>query len=339
VTTSAPQPRRPTATATPLTQRDIDGLVFTAQMYGVQLDQLAALLQLTTERARTVAARWRGRGYAESARLGPGPAWLWLTRAGLTACGLPYTSVPPGLSRLAHLRAVTAIRLAMQGSPTYITAAARWRSERHLRARIGRVGAAEHIPDGEVHWPDTAADPAAALPSGPPAGPMAGKPAAVAGPQVNPMTGTAGPMAGPGVSPTAGPIPGAAGQRARPMTGAQVNPMAGAAGSIPAVAPAGHSASAVAVPYAGECWAIEAELTAKTVRRTVSIMIELLSRTGDYGCPAGQRLVPGAQPWHTRALYLCAPAARATVLRARAALGPELAARIEIRDLPPGARM
>jgi hypothetical protein len=35
-------------------------------------------------------------------------------------------------------------------------------------------------------------------------------------------------------------------------------------------------------------------------------------------------------------LYLCSPAALTTVLRARAALGP-LAARIEVRDLPPGA--
>lgn len=238
-----------------LTQRDIDGLVFTAEMYGVQLDQLAALLALTQERARAIAARWRARGYAEAARLGPGKTWLWLTRSGLTACGLPYTAVPPALSRLAHLRAVTAIRLAMQSSPTYITAAACWRSERRLRARIGRIGAAEHIPDGEVHWPDATAVP-------------------------------------------------------------------------------GH-----AVPYAGECWAIEAELSAKTLPRTVSIMRELLSRTGDYGCPAAQRLVPGAPPRHARALYLCSPAARATVLRARAALGPQLEARIEVRDLPPGARM
>ena len=37
---------------------------------------------------------------------------------------------------------------------------------------------------------------------------------------------------------------------------------------------------------------------------------------------------------HTRALYLCAPAALSTVLRSRAELGP-LGARIEVRDLPP----
>ena len=239
--------RRPAAGAT-LAQRDLDGLVFTAEMYGVQLDQLAALLELSEERARAAGARWRAAGYAGTARLGPGRPWIWLTRAGLAACGLAYACVPPALSRLAHIRAVTAIRLAFQSSGTYRAAAACWRSERRLRAYIGKAGAGEHIPDGEVHWPDTAD-----------------------------------------------------------------------------------------VPYAGECWAIEAELTAKTAGRTVSIMQELLTRTGDYGCPAAERLRPAAPPLHARALYLCSAAARPTVLRARAALGPALGARIEVRDLPPGA--
>jgi hypothetical protein len=35
-------------------------------------------------------------------------------------------------------------------------------------------------------------------------------------------------------------------------------------------------------------------------------------------------------------LYLCSPAALGTVLRARESLGP-LAARVEVRDLPPDA--
>jgi hypothetical protein len=257
VTTSAPRAGRPQAgrpqvlpTPARLTERDIRGLVFIAEMYGMQLDQLTALLAVSEERARALAARWRSLGYADAARLGPGKAWLWLTRPGLAACGLAYTAAPPALSRLAHIRAVTAIRLALESSAVYQTAAAGWRSERCLRARIGRVGVAEHIPDGEVGWPDAAE-----------------------------------------------------------------------------------------LPYAGECWAIEAELTAKTVRRTAAIMRELLARTGDYGCPAAERLVPGAPPWHARALYLCSPAARPTVLRARAALGPGLEARIEVRDLPQGASM
>jgi hypothetical protein len=233
-----------------LAARDIDGLLFTAEMYGVQLDQLASVLGVGEPRARQIAARWRAQRYVESARLGPGSTWLWLTRAGLAACGLPYSPARPALSRLAHIRAVTAVRLALESASPYAAAGAFWRSERRLRARIGgRAGLRDHLPDGEVHWPDHAE-----------------------------------------------------------------------------------------VPWAGECWAIEAELTAKTVARTVTIMQELLARTGDYGCPAADRLVPGRPARHARVLYLCSAAARPTVARARDALGSG-SGRIEIRRLPPGAAM
>jgi hypothetical protein len=224
-------------------------MIFAAEMYGVQLDHLAAVLGVTEAAARAVAARWRARRHAESARLGPGPPWTWLTRAGLAACGLPYTATPPALGRLAHIRAVAAVRLALEAAPRYMAGAGYWRSERRLRARLGgRVGLRQHVPDGEVHWPEDAA-----------------------------------------------------------------------------------------VPWAGECWAIEAELTPKTTARTVGIMRELLTRTGDYGCPAAEIRAAGP-PRHARVVYLCAPAARPTVARARAALGPA-GARVEIRPLPPDAAL
>ena len=189
-----------------LTERDIAALLFVADMYAVQLDQLAALLGVTEPRARAITLGWRRARYAETARIGPGRPWIWLTRAGLSACGLPYRAVSPALSRLAHLRAVTSVRLAFEAAPGYARAGAFWRGERRLRAAAGgRVGLREHVPDGEVHWPDGAP-----------------------------------------------------------------------------------------VSFAGECWAIEAELTRKTVARTAGIMQEILGRTGDYGCPAGQIRVPGA---------------------------------------------
>jgi len=237
-----------------LTARDIDGLVFTAEMYGLQLDQLGVLLGVPAERARVIAGRWRQRGFADMARLGPGPAWIWITRQGLATCGLHYTATPPALSRLAHIRAVAATRLALEATDAYRQSGAYWRGERRLHTGY-RVGVREHLPDGELHWPDTAPDTA------------------------------------PGTTPP---------------------------------------------PWAGECWAIEAELTRKTVTRTTAIMRELLARTGDYGCPAADASVPGRPPRHARALYLCSPAALPTVARARDELGP-LAARIEIRDLPPDA--
>ncbi len=230
---------------TGLAVRNAAALVFAADMYGIQLDQLAALTG-GERSARAAAARWRELGYAQSARLGPGPAWLWVTRAGLAACGLTYAPAQPALSRLAHIRAVAAARMALEATAAYRQAEPFWRCERRIRARHG-VGVRQHLPDAEVHWPD--------------------------------------------------------GQ---------------------------------AVPWAGECWAVEAELTPKTVTRTADIMREILARTGDYGCPAADAAVPGRPSRHARALYLCSPAALGTVLRARGELGP-LAARIEVRDLPPGA--
>jgi hypothetical protein len=230
--------------------RDTAGLLFAAEMYGVQLDHLAVMLGVSEPAARRAAAAWRARRYAESARLGPGTPWTWLTRAGLAACGLRYKPTPPALGRLAHIRAVVAARLAIETAPRYAAGGGHWRSERRLRARMGgRVGLREHVPDGEVHWP-----------------------------------------------------------------------------------------SGAPVAWAGECWAIEAELTPKTMQRTVTIMRELLSRTGDYGCPADEVRAPGQQPRHARAVYLCSPAAHGVVARARDELGG-LGQRIEIRALPAGAEL
>ena len=230
-------------------------MVYIAEMYGLPVDLLAAVLGGSVPQAWAAVIRWRRLGYAESGRRGPGPAWVWLTRAGLAACGLRYAAQPPALPRLAHTRAVAAVRLALEATAGYQQAGAFWRTERRLRARSGgRTGLREHLPDGEVHWPDGAA-------------------------------------------------------------------------------PDGS-----AVPWAGECWAIEAELTSKTVTKTIAIMRELLSRTGDYGGPAAQARVPGHPVRHTRVLYVCSARARPNVLRARAALGPA-GARVEVRDLPARAAL
>lgn len=228
-------------------ERDTAALLYVAEMYGLQLDQLAAVLGVSSRRAGDITARWVSRRQVQTDRLGPGPRWIWLTKAGLLSCGLPYAPTPPALSRLAHTRAVVAVRLALESVPAYAAAGAHWRSERRLRARLGgRLGLRDHLPDAEVHWPED--------------------------------------------------------------------------GSV--------------VSWAGESWAIEAELTAKTVSRTTAIMRELLSRTGDYGCPAADIRVPGRPPRHARVIYLCSPPAARTVARARQSLGAE-ASRIEIRALPP----
>jgi len=247
---AVPSPPAGYADRTQRADRERAGLIFVGEMYGVQIDQLALVLDVTPRRAAAVVARWRGAGTAEAAVLSGGPRWVWLTRAGLATCGLRYSPGTPGLSRLAHLRAATAARLALAVAPQFTAGGAYWRSERRLRARMGgKIGQCEHVPDGEVHWPD-----------------------------------------------------------------------------------------ATALPWAGECWAIEAELTPKTAARTVTIMRELLTRTGDYGCPAADVHVPGHPARHARAVYLCSPAALPVVSRARAFLGA-LGARVEIRTLPAGAAL
>src|ERR1700722_5839435 len=194
-----------------LAVRNVDALVFAADMYGLQMDQLAALAG-GERSARAAASRWRELGYAETARLSAGAPWLWVTRAGLAACGLGYRAGPPALPQLAHTRAVAAARIALEATDAYRAASAYWRSERRIRSRHGAgVGVRQHLPDAEGHWPDGA-----------------------------------------------------------------------------------HGQDGTRIGWAGECWAIEAELTPKTVARTTAIMREILFRTGDYGCPAADvSVLPG----------------------------------------------
>ena len=94
-----------------------------------------------------------------------------------------------------------------------------------------------------------------------------------------------------------------------------------------------HWPSLAGSPYAGQIWAIEAELTPKPLDRTIAIMRELLARTSDYG-PAAP---PGRKPRYGQVVYLTAPAAAPTVTAAVTELPPPLQARITTRDLPPGA--
>jgi hypothetical protein len=235
--------RRADAGTVRLGGRDVAGLVLCADMYGAPYDLLAAYLAVREDRLRAIVARWRHAGYAATGRLGAGPAWCWVTRAGLAVTGLRYTPCRPAAARLAHLRAVLAVRLALEAGPAYLDGQAWWRCERRIRAAIGGRAAA-HVPDAEVSWPD-----------------------------------------------------------------------------LPASS------------YAGECWAIEAELTPKPLARTAGIMAALAARTADYHPGAA----PGTRPRYARVVYLAAPAARGVTERAAATLPPQVAARVTVRDLPPGA--
>jgi len=145
--------RRADVGAVRLSQRDIDGLLLTGEHYGAPLDLLAAGLGVQADRMPAIAARWRRTGYAATGRLGPGPAWCWLTRDGMAATGLGFPTVRPALGRLAHIRAVLAARLWLAASPAWADGQAWWHSERRLRAARPAAGRDGHVPDAEVHWP------------------------------------------------------------------------------------------------------------------------------------------------------------------------------------------
>jgi len=100
--------RRADAGQVRIGRRDIDGLLLCAEHFGAPYDLLAATLGAQPARLRGITARWRRAGYAATGRLGPGPAWCWLTPAGMTAAGLGYPASRPALARLAHIRAVLA---------------------------------------------------------------------------------------------------------------------------------------------------------------------------------------------------------------------------------------
>jgi len=153
------RPRRSDAGSVRLSGRDVTGLLLCAEHFAVPYDLLASALGVQPTRLRGIVARWRRSGYAATGTLGPGPAWCWLTPAGMTACGLSYPARPPSLSRLAHIRAVLAARLWLESGQAYADGRAWWRSERKIRAALPSNAGAAHIADAEICWPSLEGSP------------------------------------------------------------------------------------------------------------------------------------------------------------------------------------
>ena len=153
ITTATRPARRADAGTVRLSQRDIDGLLLCGEHYGAPFDLLAAALRMRPAQLPPVVARWRRAGYAATGRLGPGPGWCWLTRDGMAATGLGFPVTRPALGRLAHLRAILAVRVWLQAGPAWQQGQAWWHSERRLRADAPAAGRREHVPDAEIHWP------------------------------------------------------------------------------------------------------------------------------------------------------------------------------------------
>jgi len=153
-----PRPARP-ASFGDLPETEVALLGYVAEMYGLQMDQLAALLRdwgepagSAADRARELVARWRAAGLADSEELTLGEPWVWASAKCLDACGMRTKLVKPATLTLRHVHAVAEVRLAVERTSAHRRSQARWQPERSIVA--GRFPARHgHVPDGEVHYP------------------------------------------------------------------------------------------------------------------------------------------------------------------------------------------
>ena len=68
--------------------------------------------------------------------------------------GQRYAPARPALARLAHIRAVLAVRPSLEAGDAYQDGRTWWRSERRIHAAAGGHVGTGHVPDVEVFWPD-----------------------------------------------------------------------------------------------------------------------------------------------------------------------------------------
>ena len=130
-------------------------------MYAAPYDLLALRLGTSGQTTKGVIGRWRDAGLAATGHLAEGPHWCWLTAAGMRQVGHRWEAAPPPLSRLAHVRAVLAVRISMEANPGWQAGRAWWRCERRLRTERPGVGQPGHVPDAEILWPSVPGSPRA----------------------------------------------------------------------------------------------------------------------------------------------------------------------------------
>ncbi|MBX5446664.1 hypothetical protein [Sphaerobacter sp.] len=140
---------RPRATA-----RDVLGMSWVVEMYGMPFDLLRRLVGTSDGATRQMIYRWRRAGWVSTEYFG-GPMWLWATRAGIERFGrYPYQERPPSQARLEHTRAVIETRLRLE--ERYADRELSWVSERALRYELGsRLGSAaqrQHVPDAVIEY-------------------------------------------------------------------------------------------------------------------------------------------------------------------------------------------
>jgi hypothetical protein len=138
-----------------LSARDGVVLAWIGEQYGVRADVAALVLARHSERPtlsrRTVRVqldRWERAGLVLRQRL-YGRSWVVPTSAGLAFAGLPYPPWRPAYGRLAHVHAVSVVRLALEAAAPGLA----WISERALGRERRLADGGWHLPDGAVEVP------------------------------------------------------------------------------------------------------------------------------------------------------------------------------------------
>jgi hypothetical protein len=146
VASSGSNGRRTDAGLPRATERDLALLRVVGEQYAVTLPQLAVLMGRSVHTARWLRDRWRRAGWVESRTvLAARPVFVWLTRSGSRAAGLDYPGWRPTPGLLAHVEAVTDVRLHVAANDPD----ARWISERDIPTTTAGIGGA-HRPDGLI---------------------------------------------------------------------------------------------------------------------------------------------------------------------------------------------
>ena len=154
-----------------LTARDGAALAWIGEQYAVRADVAAVLLgslspptlhvsRTSRPRASTATLshrtlrvqldRWERAGLVLRERL-YGRTWIIPTAAGLAFAGLPYPPWRPAWSRLAHVHAVSMVRLALEAEHPDLRE--RWISERALAWKRRQEAGVWHLPDGAIEVP------------------------------------------------------------------------------------------------------------------------------------------------------------------------------------------
>jgi hypothetical protein len=132
-------------------ERDARLLGLIGEQYAVSVEQLARLIGRRQRTGRWLRDRWRRAGWIESRQLLHGGAsFIWLTSAGSRVAGSAYRSWRPNPGLIAHIEAVTDVRLLLERD----LGLGGWQCERALAQRRRAGGELDrHLPDAILHRP------------------------------------------------------------------------------------------------------------------------------------------------------------------------------------------